>query len=324
MSIIEDVFSSCDYNVELYYGIESGSPKTSEDVERLVNVAISRKNTNKANALNLTHGKLTEEEQNDAQTVMMILDDNRISYHFQPIVDAHTGKIYSYEALMRADVTPYLTPPVILKYADFFDRLYDVEKMTFSNVIRLMEKHKAILSDGKKIFINSIPGYMLSDNDIRILENYVAANPGSIVVELTEHSEISDAELIHMKNTYKRIGIETAVDDYGTGYSNVSNLLRYAPDYVKIDRELISGIQDSPQKQHFVKDIIEFSHNNGIKALAEGVETSDELMTVIKLGADLVQGYYLALPAKEMVQSISSLVFDEMKKIVMLIDSLSD
>ena len=321
LKLINDNNEAAEYKIELYYGIESGSPATTEDIERLVNMAISHKNNNKIDALKLSHGSLTEEELLEAQVVKQILDLNKISYHFQPIVDAKTGKIYSYEALMRADVSPYIAPPVILRYAEFFDRLYDVERLTFSNVIDLMKAHKAILSDGRKVFINSIPGYMLTGGDIKKLEELVASMPGSVVVELTEQSEITDDELDIMKSTYKRIGIETAVDDYGTGYSNVSNLLRYTPDYVKIDRALLSGIQDSPQKQHFVRDIIEFSHKNGIKALAEGVETSEELKTVIMLGADLIQGYYLAMPGKDLVQSINSLVSDEIKKYAMLRDS---
>ena len=187
----------------------------------------------------------------------------------------------------------------------------------------MLEKHKSILADGRKIFINSIPGQKLPDKELKELEDYVSARPGSIVVELTERSEIDDDDLTAMKKTYKRIGVETAVDDYGTGYSNVANLLRYTPDYVKIDRALLSGIQDSPQKQHFVRDIIEFSHKNGIKALAEGVETSEELEAVIRLGADLLQGYYLAMPGKDMVQTISSLVSDEIKKYALLKNSTS-
>ena len=321
LKLIEDNNKTTEYDIDLYYGIENGSPETTEDIERLVNMAISNKNNNKVDALKLSHGSLTEEELLEAQIVKQILDMNKISYHFQPIVDAKTGKIYSYEALMRADVKPYLAPPVILRYAEFFNRLYDVERLTFSNIIDLMKAHKAILSDGRKVFINSIPGYMLTDDDIKKLEDYVSSMPGSVVVELTEQSEISDSELDHMKATYERMGIETAVDDYGTGYSNVSNLLRYTPNYVKIDRALLSGIQDSPQKQHFVRDIIEFSHNNGILALAEGVETTEELKTVIMLGADLVQGYYLAMPGKDMVQSINSMVVDEIKKYALLKDS---
>ena len=311
--------TNVDYNIELYYGVQSGSPASSEEMERLVNVAISKKNTDKANAQKLSKEmSLTDEELHDARVVSSILDDNKITYHFQPIVDARTGKIYAYEALMRADVTPYLAPPVVLRYAEFYGRLYDVEKATFNNVIRAMRDNEVRLSDGTKIFINSIPGHMLSDDDLKVLEEYVREHPDSVVVELTEHSEISDEDLRHMKNTYARIGIETAVDDYGTGYSNVSNLLRYIPDYVKIDRALLSGIEDSPQKQHFVKDIIEFSHDNGIKALAEGVETDEELQTVIALGADLIQGYYTGRPAKEMIQSIDSMVVESIHKYSLL------
>ena len=321
LKVIAEQSNGSGYSIDLYYGTDSGSPKSSEEVERLVNVAISRKNNSKVYSLSGSHASLTEDELKEVGIVMQILDNNKISYHFQPIVDARTGKIYSYEALMRPDVDPYIPPPVVLRYAEFYNRLYDVEKLTFSNVIKVMEKHKAILADGKKIFINSIPGHMLTDKDIKMLEDHVNSMPGSVVVELTEQSEISDDDLERMKLTYERIGVETAVDDYGTGYSNVSNLLRYTPDYVKIDRTLLSGIQDSPQKQHFVRDIIEFSHNNGIKALAEGVETSEELKTVMMLGADLIQGYYLAMPGKDMVQSISSLVVDEIKRYAMLRDS---
>ncbi len=321
LDMISNSNEAHEYNVELYYGTDFGSPETTEDVEKLVNVAIGRKNASKIERLRLSRENLTEEEQKEAREVLQIITENRISYHFQPIVDAKTAKIYSYEALMRADSNPYLPPPVILRYSDFYDKLDDVERLTFSNVIDEMKKHRAILSDGKKIFINSIPGHMLSDKDISMLEDLIASMPDSVVVELTEQSEISDGELEHMKETYNRMGIETAVDDYGTGYSNVSNLLRYTPDYVKIDRALLSGIQDSPQKQHFVKDVIEFAHSNGIVALAEGVETAEELKTVVMLGVDLLQGYYVAMPAKEMIQSINSQIADEIRQYSKLRDS---
>lgn len=303
-----------DYEIELFWASESGSPTTSEEVERLVNVAISKKNTSK-NAYRLVAGAtLNEEEQRDALIVSSILDENKIAYHFQPIVDARTAEVYAYEALMRPQVDPYLPPPVVLKYAQFYGRLYDVEKATFSGVIDVMLHNEGTLRAGKKMFINSIPGFMLQGEDLNVIDEYVNEHPASIVVELTEHSEVPDSDLKLMKNECERLGIETAVDDYGTGYSNVSNLLRYTPNYVKIDRELLSGIENSPQKQHFVREIIEFSHNNNIKALAEGIETSDELKTVIMLGVDLIQGYYIGMPAAEMVQSINSLVVDEIHR----------
>ena len=134
---------------------------------------------------------------------------------------------------------------------------------------------------------------------------------GKLVVEFTEQSEIDDKELSDMKKEYQKFGFETAVDDYGTGYSNVSNLLRYMPNYVKIDRALLANIQDSPQKQHFVKDIIEFSHDNNILALAEGIETTEEIETVINLGVDLIQGYYTARPSENIIKEIAPEIKEE-------------
>ena len=313
---IKEVSGEADlpYDIELYYASESGSPESSEEVERLVNVAISSKNRGKNVYKFAADASLSDEERHDALVVSSILDENKIAYHFQPIVDGRTGEIYAYEALMRPQVDPYLAPPVVLRYAQFYGRLYDVEKATFSGVIDTMSHNEKILRAGKKVFINSIPGFMLRGEDLQLLEAYVGKHPSSIVVELTEQSEVSDEDLKRMKNDYERIGIETAVDDYGTGYSNVNNLLRYTPNYVKIDRELLSGIEESPQKQHFVRDIIEFSHQNGIKALAEGIETREELKTVVMLGIDLIQGYYIGMPAGEMVQSINSLVVDEIHR----------
>ena len=300
--------------IELYYGLQCGSPANSEELERLVNMAISRKNEDKANAKKLVAKRdLTEEEMREARVVSSVLDDNKLFYHFQPIVEVNSGRIYGYEALMRADVTPYLSPLSILRYAEYYDRLYDVEKATFANVIRTMKKNEGTLSDGRKIFINSIPGYHLKEEDMSLLAAYVTEHPDSIVVELTEHSEITDEELRKMKDAYARLGIKTAVDDYGAGYSNVSNLLRYFPDYVKIDRALLSRIEESPQKQHFVREIIEFSHDNGILALAEGVETEEEMKTAILLGIDLIQGYYTARPEKVMIQSIGARVVESIR-----------
>lgn len=293
------------YNLAVYLG-EAFSEVTDQlTMENLIADAVSKKNGNKVSEQKMNQrGDLTPEEREEAKVVNRLLDENRFLYHFQPIVNAKTGDIYAYEALMRADVTPFLSPLKILKYADYFDRLYDVEKATFFNVIEQIN-HADGLFDGKKVFINSIPGKRLTGEDEKKLESALKQHSDTVVVELTEQTELSDDALSDMKESYKRLGIEIAVDDYGTGYSNVTNLLRYMPNYVKIDRMLLSDIQDSPQKQHFVKEIIKFTHDNDIMALAEGVETTEELRTVIQLGVDLIQGYYTAKPSLEVKPSIA-------------------
>lgn len=301
-------------NIEINAGAKTGYVANWPDLEKLMNTAVSRKNGNKAKALQMRIGKkLSEEELNEAKTVGNILDHNLFTYHFQPIVNAKDGSIYAYEALMRTNVEPRVSPLQVLKYAEHLGRLYDVEKATFFNVVHCIENNKELF-EGKKVFINSIPGEQLDGTDAEHLAVKLSKFSSSVVVELTEQSEADDIALERMKERFHTIGVETAVDDYGTGYSNIINLLRYAPNYVKIDRMLLSGIDENQQKQHFVKSIISFAHENNFKALAEGVETTKEMETVISLGVDLIQGYYTAKPNAEIVQEIAPDIQEEIKE----------
>ena len=256
---------------------------------------------------------LTPEERLDMEETKKILDNNLLVYHFQPIVNAVDGEIYSYEALMRSGTDRKVSPLSILRYANMMGRLADVEYATFNNVLTYVEEHRDLFN-GKKIFINSIPGCKLEYQDFVLVEQKMGQNSDVAVVEMTEQTELSDEELNSLKQQYRRMGIGMAIDDYGTGYSNISNLLRYMPDYVKIDRSLLSNIQVNSQKQHFVREIIDFCHSNQILALAEGVETAEELQTVIRLGTDLIQGYYVARPSAEILESVESSVRSEISR----------
>ncbi len=255
-------------------------------------------------------GQLSKNEIETAETVQDILDHNKFIYHFQPIVSTKDGRIVSYEALMRSDTPKKVGPLDILHYAEMMDRLEDVERATFFNVLAIIEEQSGSF-EKKRVFINSIAGCRLSAEDTDKLKDAVLAHPGKVVVEMTEQSELSDERLDAVKEAFRQLGVGMAVDDYGTGYSNVSNLLRYMPDVVKIDRSLLSEIQNSSSKEHFVRDIIEFCHANDILALAEGVETAEELRAVILLGADLIQGYYTARPSAQILDGIDESIRQE-------------
>ncbi len=263
-------------------------------------------------AADAAYESLSEEEKSDYELVKQILDNNLLTYHFQPIVNTIDGSIYSYEALMRSNTEKRISPLSIIKYADMQNRLGDVEKATFLNVLSIVSDSRDIIGKAK-VFINSIPGIRITDKDFEQVEEYLGKFSETVVVELTEEAELTDRDLEKLKGFYHRMDVEIAVDDYGTGYSNVSNLLRYMPNYVKIDRSLLSEIQNKPQKQHFVREVINFCHDNNIMALAEGVETSEELRTVIHLGADLIQGYYTARPAPEFIGQIDEKIRDEIR-----------
>lgn len=282
--------------------IIQGLDRLSEELVRL---------RNSDNAVKHKLASLTDSERAELQEAERIMDENQFEYYFQPIVNTIDGEIFSYEALMRPKSSLKLSPLHILKYAGLLNRLSDVEKDTFLNVLGLIETHKDEFY-GKFVFINSIPEAKLNVDDFRKITKMLLKHSDTAVVEMTEQSELDDDSIEIIKERYRNMGIKMAIDDYGTGYSNVGNLLRYMPNFVKIDRSLLTDIQNNPKKRHFVREIIQFCHDNSILALAEGVETAEELRTVILLGADLIQGYFTARPTPEIIDSIP----EEIKQLI--------
>ena len=285
------------YSLEILSSRVSAPLSSEFSLEGLLNEAVQLKEAQKSG----THSggeNGTEFSDKEAAVIDRILSENRLRYYFQPILSTKTGQIYAYEALMRSAEDSTISPLTILQFATGADRLYEIEWLTYSNVLKYVSEHADVFK-GKRIFINSIPGHFLSDADFQKLRQLYADYLPQVVVEFTEQAETDGEELRQMQARCSDHQMDIAVDDYGTGYSNISNLLRYTPDYVKIDRSLIANIHEEPKKQHFVTNVIEFAHANGFMALAEGVETLEELRASIRFGADLIQGNFTALPAAE-------------------------
>ena len=239
------------------------------------------------------------------KTLELLIEKNLFQYHFQPIVNAKSGEIYEYEALMKTDASIGMNPLEVLDAAKEYSYLYEIEYATMFNVMERYAKERDRFGE-RKVFINTIPGYFLKEEDIAKLTDKYGKYMHNVVFELTEKNTVSDSELDSIRrmsgeNENSRI----AIDDYGTGHSNIVNLMRYAPHIIKIDRFLISDIHKDQNKQMFVRSTIEFARMNNIMVLAEGVETSNELRMVIDLGVDLIQGYYTGRPVAEPVEEIA-------------------
>ncbi|MCQ2435160.1 MAG: EAL domain-containing protein [Oscillospiraceae bacterium] len=284
------------YSLDTAIGKVSAQVTPDLSLEGMLNEAIELKDAKRtANHREDGHVPYASLQDQLAKQVEQILDKNLLTYYFQPIVSGRTGKIYAYEALMRTTGEYKISPLTVLQYATMMGRLYEVEWLTYCNVLRHIRENEAKFRD-MKIFINSIPGHFITDSDFARLRDLYSDLLPMLVVEFTEQAETDGEELKLMQNRCAVNGMEIAVDDYGTGYSNITNLLRYSPNYVKIDRSLISNIHEEPKKQHFVTNIIEFAHANGFQALAEGVETLEEMRAAIRFGVDLIQGNFTAKP----------------------------
>lgn len=241
---------------------------------------------------------------------LTLVDNNLFIYHFQPIVRVSTGEIAAYEALMRTDSKTGLYPLEILDFAGKFNRLYDIERATIRNSLKVIEKHQDIFHD-RKLFVNSITAHMLTNEDWSVIEQSYGELLEKVVIKFSEQTEFNDERLSLVRSRLERNNMQLAIDDYGTGYSNAAKLTRFKPDYVKLDRSLIQEIDSRPKVRSFVSGIISFIHENGFEVLAEGIETYEELKTMIALGADYVQGYYVSLPKPVLIQEISEKLKNE-------------
>ena len=258
--------------------------------------------------------ELNKVEYEKMSRFLRLVNENLFQYHFQPIVSAKDGELVAYEMLMRTDPSIGMLPLEILDCANKAKRLYDIEKATIENALSVIEKHQDIFSK-RKLFVNSITAHMLTDDDWNALASRYGELMEKMVIEFTEQSELDAERIDNVRSRLISSHTKIAIDDFGTGYSNTMNLLRYSPDCVKIDRSLIAGIDTKPTLRKLVSGIIEFIHENGYQALAEGVETFGELQVMIQLGSDLIQGYYVSKPKPIMLYEVSDSIKHEIETI---------
>lgn len=249
----------------------------------------------------------------NAQLFSRIIQENLLTYYLQPIVETHTGEIVAYEALMRTTGDIKMTPSQILRIAHEQNNLYAIERLTLFNTLKLLSDNQQIF-ENRKLFINCLANSLLTEDDFNELYLTYGELIEKTVIEIVEDSSATPEGLEILKKRCGFTHTKLAIDDYGTGYSNSSNLLNYSPDYIKIDRSLISDIQNDLKKQQLVTSIIEFCQENQLQSLAEGVESVQELKTVIRLGVDLIQGYYTSKPKPLFLNSISAEIKDEIIK----------
>lgn len=245
-------------------------------------------------------------ERKSFNTFITLFKNNMITYVFQPIVDVNNAEIIGYEALMRTTGTVSMTPAEIMRIAKQHRRFNVVEESTMNKTLELYSIKRRDFGD-KFLFVNTIAGHFLPTKDLLALrEQYEDILP-KIVLEITEADTMGFNELGRLRRFGgEEESVRIAVDGFGSGNSNIMNLINYQPSIVKIDRFLMSNLDRDVNKQMFVKNVVEFARNNDIKVLGLGIETREELCMAIRLGVDYVQGFYTGRPMAEIVQNIQA------------------
>ncbi|MBF0385627.1 MAG: EAL domain-containing protein [Candidatus Omnitrophica bacterium] len=228
--------------------------------------------------------------------IRRIINYQLITPFFQPIFTLEPFKIYGYEALSRPhSSTMLLNPEVLFKAAINFGLYENLEYVAWQKAI----EYSAKLLRGERLFLNCNPHLVESEKFVEFesifKENRIKAD--KIVLEITERSAISDFKVYfgHLRK-YREGGYRFAVDDVGGGFASLESIVETSPEYVKIDRHIISGLESNKFKRSIVKFIIDFSKENSIISIAEGVETRGEFDTLKSMGIDAIQGYFLCRP----------------------------
>ncbi len=243
----------------------------------------------------------------NSEAINKLIDEQLIRFAFQPIVDLKTGEIYAYEALMRPLITNFNGPLEVLSVAAAQSKLPQLERLIMSVIFDTIDKNINVIGD-KYIFINSIPSEASEDNRLQlvdILKEQYGQYFHKVIIEILERDSRDEEGLVRGVTHLKENGLQIAIDDFGSGYSNEVRIIKLSPNIVKIDMELIQGISDNADKQIIVKGIVDFCHNKNIRIVAEGVENKEDLNYLININVDYVQGYYLARPNFEFLDITS-------------------
>lgn len=224
------------------------------------------------------------------ERVRTVLERHCLAAMLQPVVDLRTRTLVGAEALARISLEPVRTPDIW--FAEARRAQLGVELQL--EAARRAVEAAAVLPAGAFLAINFDDEALSCDELPRLLAEL---SPRPVVLELTEHVGISDyRELRRVLNPLRRAGALVAIDDTGAGYSSFAHIVKLAPELIKLDIELVRGIDVDPVRRSLVTAVVSFARETGSKVVAEGIETEVELEVLADLSVDYGQGYVLARP----------------------------
>lgn len=208
----------------------------------------------------------------------------------QPVIDIRTGDVAGAEALARFHAEPVRPPDVWFAEAQRAGLGVELELAAVEMAMTLIPQ----LPTHVYLAVNVGPETATVD---RLGELFQAAGADRIVMELTEHLQVLDYPLLHgALRAVRELGTRLAIDDAGAGFAGLTHILNLAPDIIKLDRDLTTGIDRDPIRRALAGALVTFAADTGADIVAEGVERAEELETIRKLGIWYAQGFHLGRP----------------------------
>jgi len=229
------------------------------------------------------------------------LDEFRV--HYQPILSLQSGRIVGFEALSRWQRPEgLLSPAHFIQIAEQTGIILPMNRQLLREAcLQLRAWHSQFPSDPQLTMSVNITPKEFAQQDLAVqmktILGEVGIQPSSINVEITETIAMADPQRSSLVlSELKALGVHISIDDFGTGYSSLSRLQGFPVDTLKIDRTFISAIDTDRETRKIVRIIIMLAHNLGLKVVAEGAETAEQVNLLKQLRCELVQGYFFARP----------------------------
>lgn len=234
------------------------------------------------------------------------LDRRLLKSVFQPIVDMRSGEVAGHEVLTRP------TPDSGFQNADELFSAAETADMNWEIEARAREMAMQAAGHwrpGTLLFMNSSPEVIahprFAQHLLNDLRHTGKLTPTRIVLEITERCRDREFETLPESiETLRESGFQIAIDDVGAGTSGLNRIMTLRPGWLKLDRELVEGIDADKIRQHMVRFLVYFGRLSAIRVIGEGIEREEELDTLIELGVGYGQGYLLGRPG-EPVERIS-------------------
>jgi diguanylate cyclase (GGDEF)-like protein len=229
------------------------------------------------------------------------IESGEMEVHYQPKADLRTGVICGVEALVRWRHPTFgvLGPDEFIPVAEGAGLIRPLTLLVLSEAIaeqRALRLAGYDIDMAVNLSVRSVLDVHLPDQIAQVLDSHGVA-PSSLTLEITESSVMADpARTIGILGRLSTLGARISVDDFGTGYSSLSYLKRLPADEVKIDRSFVAGMLTTASDAAIVRSTVDLARNLGLQAVAEGVEDVTTWESLVTLGCDFAQGYYISAP----------------------------
>jgi diguanylate cyclase (GGDEF)-like protein/PAS domain S-box-containing protein len=247
------------------------------------------------------------------------MERGELSLHYQPEFDLETRKIVGVEALLRwqSPTRGAIPPDRFIPVAEASGLIMPLGEFVLREACAQTARWDSdgILREGFTTWVN-VSGKQLTAGGLAVLVRRVLKETGltgtRLGLEVTETAIVlegppSERALADLKEV-REIGVRIAIDDFGTGFSSLGHLRRFPVDLIKVDRSFIQGVEHDSKDAAITANLASLAHALGLQAIAEGVESDEQLTSVRELGCDLAQGFLFArpMPTDDMSKMLAS------------------